>query len=414
MEGEQIDEPLLQREPLTRRSKTINLNSGPCPIPTEVITASIPSLLDFAQTGIGILEISHRSKEFDKIIKEATDDLRTILKVPSNFKILWMQGGGTGQFGAVCMNLMSWYKMKYNETKEDVEPLVADFCITGAWSSKSAQEAKRLGFKVNVVCSGESNGFSTIPPTDEWRFSSPDDAQKPPAFVYMCDNETIQGLEYSPSFPFDKLPYSTKEVPLVSDMSSNILTRKIDWSKFGIIFAGAQKNIGPTGVTVVFVREDLIVNPDAAVAHGAQPIPSAMSYHLHSRTQSLHNTPPVFSIYICGLFLKHVLAKGGLEYYEQLCSQKFHKLYDVIDNSEGFYIPTIKKGEQRSRLNICFTIKGGGRRERRVGLKQIKGHRDVGGIRISSYNAVTLEQIQVCCGFMVDFQRRELEIEKYA
>lgn len=258
MDSEFSDEPLLQREPLTRRSKTINLNSGPCPIPTSVIKESIPSLLDFAGTGIGILEISHRSKEFDAIINEATKDIRSVLKVPNNFKILWMQGGGTGQFGAVCMNLMSWYKMKYNSEKEDTEPLVADFLITGAWSSKCAGEATRMGYKVNVVCSGESSGYSSIPTPDTWQFSRPSEGSKPPAFVYICDNETIQGLEYSPSFPFDQLPYDPREVPLVADMSSNILTRKIDWSKFGLVFAGVQKNIGPTGVTLVVVREDLI------------------------------------------------------------------------------------------------------------------------------------------------------------
>jgi phosphoserine aminotransferase len=231
------------------RDKTINLAAGPSPIPTSVLERSASALLDYNQSGMGILEISHRGSDFTQIMKSLDQQFRDLLNIPSNYQVLWMQGGGTGQFAAVVVNLLAWFRIKH---EGKVEP-VLDYLITGSWSKKAAEEARMMGAKVNVVCDGSLNKFASIPEKTTWKFSESTETSKP-AFTYFCDNETVDGLEFE-NFPFEVLD---PQVPLVADMSSNILSRKVDVSKYGLIYAGAQKNMGPAGVTVVIIRKDLI------------------------------------------------------------------------------------------------------------------------------------------------------------
>ncbi|KFM80609.1 Phosphoserine aminotransferase, partial [Stegodyphus mimosarum] len=347
--------------------KVLNFAPGPAKVPEEVLQQAHSEFLNYNNEGLSVVELTHRSPTFAKINDEAEATLRTLLEIPSNYKVLFLQGGGTGQFSAVPLNLIS--------NSDDV----ADYIVTGAWSSKAAKEAEKY-CKVNRVLP-KTDVYTGIPDRSEWKLSS--NAR----YVYYCANETIHGVE------FDFVP-ETNGVPLVCDMSSNILTRPIDVSKFGIIFAGAQKNAGIAGVTFVIVRDDLIGN--------ALPIcPTVFDYKINADHKSLYNTPPTFSVYVLGLVFKWVLANGGVSAMDDHSSEKSNLIYDVLDSSEGFYHSVIKK-ESRSRMNIPFRIGGpGGNDElekkfldlaKAHNMLSLKGHRSVGGIRISLFNAVTLDE----------------------
>lgn len=403
------------------RAQTINLGAGPCTLPTNVLETAARGLLDYNETGIGLVELSHRSKDFQALNSEAQNRLRTLLKVPDRFEILFMQGGGLQQFSCVVLNLINQFRLQ-NRTSPD-EVVTGGYVITGSWSAKAADESVRLGCPAHTLIdsrkfSSDGKSFTSIPPTDQWTFDlPPNSAQRVPAFVYYCDNETVNGVEFgNQGFDVAGLPPSYDSVPIVADMSSNILSRRISsalWDRLGLVFAGAQKNMGPSGLTTVIVRKDLLVNLDEAVPFGGFRVPAMLSYKNMADHQSLYNTPPMFSIYVCNLVFEDLISRGGVEMVEKVNSQKATAVYKIIDKSQGFYMNPIEAGA-RSRMNVIFTCSGGTSVEERFiaaahneGIKQIKGHRSIGGIRTSLYNAVTMEQVEVLCRFMLNFMKTE-------
>lgn len=406
-----------------KRANTINLGAGPSCLPAAVLAEASAGLIDYDNSGMGVTEISHRSKAFDSLLKESGANFRRLLEIPDNYAVLWMQGGGLTQFSATAQNLEAWYRIKNEFTKPKIP---AAYLVTGGWSSKAAAEAKRLGLEVSVVAdsrklSSDAKTFGAIP-SEPANFNWPAEDQDKPAFIYYCANETVNGVEMPPP----AVPEHLKDVPLVSDMSSNILSRPIPWSSnnFGIVYAGAQKNIGPSGVTLVIVRKDLLVDMDQAVPLGGPRASAMISYKNHADNDSCYNTPPMFPIYISGLVFQHLLATGGVAAMEQTNIQKAQLIYNVIDASNGFYIAK-SAPNCRSRMNIVFVLKGGESQEAQFvkaaeqdGFKQVKGHRfalqhlnqrlnteswshrSVGGIRTSLYNAITLEQTQKLADFV--------------
>lgn len=361
--------------------KVITFSAGPSKLPGIVLERVQKELLDYDGSGISVMEMSHRSPAFTKIIHETESDIRELLSIPDNYKVLFMQGGGTGQFAAVPMNLINHKSHKK-----------ADYFVTGTWSNKAFVEAQKYG-EIKLVFPKEKN-FTAIPEESKWNLDS--DA----SYVYYCGNETIHGIE------FDFVP-ETNGVPLVCDMSSNFLSKKIDVSKFGLIYAGAQKNYGPSGLTTVIVREDLL---NCAI----QECPSILNYKVMSDNGSLYNTPPCFNIYVSGLIFKWLKELGGLEEIGNRNTRKANSLYKCIDDSEGFYLGAIKK-ESRSKMNVSFRIFKQGINEqleskfiaeaKDVGLIQLKGHRSVGGLRISLYNAISEGDAARMLDFMKDFQK---------
>ncbi|RIA97087.1 pyridoxal phosphate-dependent transferase [Glomus cerebriforme] len=384
------------------RPRVYNFGAGPAALPLDVLEKAQREFLNYENTGMSVMEISHRSKTFEILLNNTKQDLKTLLQVPDNYKILFMQGGGCTQFSAIVYNLLEVKKQQLPEGEEFNPPL--DYFITGSWSAKAADEAKRLYNNVNVVIDvKKSNGnFGSIPPKEEWKLSG-----SKAAFVYYCDNETINGVE----FPF--IPDIDPSVPLVCDMSSNILSRKFDVSKFGVIYAGAQKNIGPAGVTIVIVRDDLLVKPKSINDQdkGVPVTPTMLNYKIFADNNSLYNTPPMFSIYISGLVFEWLLNQiGGVGAMEEINKQKCTKVYDLIDKSK-IYRSLVDK-PVRSRMNAPFRIVPeklekeflAGAEE--LKMVQLKGHRSVGGIRISMYNSVTLEAIDFLINYMIEFEKK--------
>ncbi|KAJ8733398.1 hypothetical protein PYW08_001696 [Mythimna loreyi] len=360
-------------------AKIHNFGAGPAKMPEEVYEIIRKELTNFDNSGISLLETSHRTKGYMQLNLEVQNVVRRLLDVPANYKIIFMAGGGTGEFAAVPLNLIS-------------RTGTADYVVTGDWSAKAAKEAKKYG-KVNLV----------LPPTDRY-VDIPDQSKwnlDPNAsYVHICSNETIHGVE------FDFIP-DTKGVPLVADMSSNIMSKKVDVSKFGVIYAGAQKNIGTAGVALVIVREDLL--------NQALPIcPSLLDWTANAKAESILNTPPMFAIYVMGRVLQWVERNGGVEGMAQLASQKANLIYGTVEQSNGFYsIPVAKNA--RSKMNVPFRIgsppnddlekeflKGA----EALGLIQLKGHRSVGGIRASIYNAVTVAEVETLTKYMKEFQNK--------
>ncbi|KAJ8295496.1 Phosphoserine aminotransferase 2, chloroplastic [Rhodotorula toruloides] len=405
---------------LAERANTINMNAGPSPLPDAALLTAAASLLSYPETpGMGIAEISHRSPAFDNVVVKANDDLRKLLEIPSNYRILWMQGGGLTQFAATALNLLAWYRIK-NQLKPEDE-VDAWYAVTGSWSKKAAEEGARVGVNAKKVFDGKKYGggkFKGIPPASEWEIPQLEENGRKPAFVYYCDNETVDGIEFGgvgseTAFPFDKFD---PEVPVAADMSSNFLSRPVDVSKYGIIYAGAQKNLGPAGVTLVIIREDLIVDLDEAVKYGGARVPSMLSYKNMADTNSMYNTPPTFTIYVCSLVLRSLLASPPLPLsspdarplspLSDFADQKSSLIYAELDDGSGFYVGTADKAV-RSRMNPTFRLKGGEELEKKFvkaasdkGIKGVNGHRSVGGIRTSIYNAVTLEQVKTLVAFM--------------
>ncbi|XP_058491133.1 phosphoserine aminotransferase [Solea solea] len=364
------------------QKRTIHFGAGPAKLPQSVLLQAQKELLDYSGMGISVLEMGHRSSNFDNIMDKSVSLLRELLNIPANYKVLFLQGGGSGQFSAVPLNLIG--------LKEDK---CADYLVTGTWSAKAAKEAEKYG-KVNIV-HPKLDSYTKIPDPSSWTLNPS------ASYVYYCCNETVHGVEYN-------FTPETSGVVLVSDMSSNFLSRPVDVSKFGLIYAGAQKNIGCAGVTVVIVREDLL-------GHALKECPVILDYKVQADMNSLYNTPPCFSIYIMSLVLEWIKSNGGSAAMETLNKQKSSMIYDIINASNGFYVCPVEEA-CRSRMNAPFRVgkKGGddalekeflnGASER--GMISLKGHRSVGGIRASLYNAVTLEDTESLAVYMKEFLKQ--------
>ncbi|XP_020581856.1 phosphoserine aminotransferase 2, chloroplastic-like [Phalaenopsis equestris] len=356
-----------------------NFAAGPATLPESVILKAQSELYNYRGSGMSIMEMSHRGKEFDAVIKKAESDLRRLLSISDEFAVLFLQGGATTQFSAVPLNLC----------KPD-DP--ADYIITGSWSDKAYKEAQKF-CKPSIVWSGKSEKYTKIPSFDEI-------GQNPDAkYLHICGNETIHGVEYK-DYPEPKNMNSI----LVADMSSNFCSKPVDVSKFGLIYAGAQKNVGPSGVTIVIVRRDLLGD--------AQPItPVMLDYKIHADNASLYNTPPCFAVYICALVFEDLLDQGGLQAVEEKNIKKASILYDTIDGSGGFYVCPVEKSV-KSLMNVPFTLPNSDLEKKFIaeaaeeGMIQLKGHRSVGGVRASIYNAMPLAGVEKLVAFMKDFQAR--------
>lgn len=358
--------------------RVFNFSAGPAALPEEVLSQAADEMLDWHGSGMSVMEMSHRGREYMSIHEAALADLRELLAVPDNYRILFLQGGGLAENAIVPMNLLGTRK-------------TADFVITGAWSQKSFKEAAKYGTPHLAASGRTAAGFTRAPARSEWQLS--DD----PAYVHLCTNETIDGVE---TFEIPDLG----EIPLVADVSSHILSRPFDIAKYGVLFGGAQKNIGMAGVTVVIAREDLLER--------ALPIcPSAFEWRTVAANNSLYNTPPTYAIYIAGLVFKWLKAQGGLPAIEARNIEKAKLLYDTIDAS-GFYTNKVERSA-RSRMNVPFFLADETRNEdflagaKARGLVQLKGHKSVGGMRASIYNAVPLEGVQALVDYMTDFERQQ-------
>ncbi|KAG0705944.1 pyridoxal phosphate-dependent transferase [Suillus ampliporus] len=394
-------------------SRAINFGAGPSALPASVLEEATKGLLNFNGTGIGIAEISHRSKEFTTYLQGVEHNIRKLLAVPPTHSILFTQGGGSTQFSAVVLNMLARHRLIYPELKD--EDRVLDYVVTGSWSKKAAEEARRMGGTVKIAAdsrksSKDQTSFDNIPTADAYSFS------KDQALIYYCANETVDGVEFSPdetspaSFPFHLLPKDAL-LPLVGDHSSSFMSRPIPHlSDHAIVYAGAQKNIGPAGLTILIVRNDCIVDVDAAARLGAIPVPICLSYKTLADHNSLYNTPPVLSIYVTGLVLEHMVQLGGLDYYGGLTNRKSKKLYDVLKDGEtkGVFKGKVKEGSG-SQMNVVFDVLGEGLFAKFIAgaeersMKGLKGHRSVGGVRVSIYNAVTEEETDQLIAYMKQF-----------
>ncbi len=360
-------------------TRKYNFSAGPAMIPQEVLDQAQAEMDDWHGSGMSVMEMSHRGKEYMSIAAEAEADLRDVMSIPDNYKVLFLQGGASSQFTAIPLNLL--------RGKDS-----ADYVNTGAWSKKAIAEANRY-CSVNVAFSSENNNFSSIAPYESW------DTNPDAAYLHYTPNETIGGLE----FPFIPAVDAEGDIPLVADMSSTILSRPLDVSKFGMIYAGAQKNIGPAGLTIVIIREDLI-------GDAMDITPAMMNYEIQAKGGSMYNTPPTYAWYLAGLVFKWLKGKGGLEGIGEINKRKADKLYAAIDASEFYKNPVDK--EFRSWMNIPFTLANseldgeflGEAAER--GLITLKGHRSVGGMRASIYNAMPEEGIDKLIELMQDFEKK--------
>ncbi|MBE6591452.1 MAG: 3-phosphoserine/phosphohydroxythreonine transaminase [Ruminococcaceae bacterium] len=358
-------------------ARVFNFSAGPSSLPLEVLEKAGSEITDCNSSGMSVMEMSHRSKPFEKIIGECEETFRRLMNIPENYKVLFLQGGASTQFAAVPLNLMRTGK--------------ADYIVSGQFSGKAQKEAAKYG-DARIVASSKEANFTYVPRVER------DEFRKDADYVHICFNNTIYGTK------FDYIP-DTGDVPLVADMSSCIISEPVDVTKFGLIYAGAQKNMGPSGLTVVIVREDLIGY--------ANPItPTMLDYKVMAENGSMYNTPPCYSIYIAGLVYKWVEGLGGLEAMAELNKKKAAVLYDYLDSSKLFK-PTAKK-ENRSMMNVCF-VTGNEDLDKEFcaqasanGLMNVKGHRSVGGMRASIYNAMPMEGVEKLVAFMKDFEKNNV------
>lgn len=355
-------------------SRIYNFSAGPAVLPEEVLKEAAEEMLDYRGCGMSVMEMSHRSKVYETIIKEAEADLRELMNIPDNYKVLFLQGGASQQFAAIPMNLM---KNK-----------VADYIVTGQWAKRAFQEAQIYG-KANKIASSEDETFSYIPDCSDLPVSQDAD------YVYICENNTIYGTK------FKTLP-NTKGKTLVADVSSCFLSEPVDVTKYGLLYGGVQKNIGPAGVVIVIIREDLITEDTLPGT------PTMLKYKTHADAQSLYNTPPAYGIYICGKVFKWLKKMGGLETMKQRNEEKAKILYDFLDESQLFK-GTVRK-EDRSLMNVPF-VTGSDQLDAKfvkeakaAGLENLKGHRSVGGMRASIYNAMPKEGVEALVAFMKKFE----------
>ncbi len=359
-------------------SRVYNFSAGPAVLPEEVLKEAAEEMLDYKGTGMSVMEMSHRSKAFETIINEAEADLRELMNIPDNYKVLFLQGGAHLQFSMVPMNLM--------------KNGVADYIITGQWAKKAWKEAQKYG-KANVIASSEDKTFSYIPDCSDLPID--DDAD----YVYICENNTIYGTK------FKTLP-NTKGKTLVADVSSCFLSEPVDVTKYGVIYGGVQKNIGPAGVVIVIIREDLITED---VLPGT---PTMCQYKTHADAKSLYNTPPCYGIYICGKVFKWLKAKGGLAAMKEINEKKAKILYDYLDQSKLFKGTVVK--EDRSLMNVPFVTGDADldalfvKEATAAGFVNLKGHRTVGGMRASIYNAMPIEGVEKLVEFMKKFEEAHL------
>ncbi len=358
-------------------ARVYNFSAGPAALPEEVLRQAQGEMLDWHGSGMSVMEMSHRGKEFMSIATEAEVDLRELMGIPDNYKVLFLQGGASSQFAMIPMNLIG-------RTGE------ADYLRTGSWSKKAIAEARRFG-EITVSVDSEQDGkFTSAPSADGFSVSAE------AAYVHYTPNETIEGVE----FPY--IP-DTGEVPLVADMSSTILSRPLDVSRYGLIYAGAQKNIGPAGLTIVIVRDDLIGGP-------LDGTPAMFNYATHADAGSMYNTPPTYGWYLAGMVFKWLKAKGGLAGMSEINQRKAAKLYDAIDASSFYANPVATAC--RSWMNVPFTLADASldaeflRQAGEAGLKTLKGHRSVGGMRASIYNAMPESGVDALVEFMIEFERK--------
>lgn len=355
--------------------RVFNFSPGPAVLPQPVLEQAQTEMLDWHGSGMSVMEMSHRGKEFVGIAAQAEADLRNLLAIPANYRVLFLQGGATAQFAMVPMNLLCGKKS-------------ADYIHTGEWAKKAIGEAKKF-CSVNVAASSEDRNFSYVPKPSVWKLNA--DA----AYVHITSNETIGGIEYH------WIP-DTAGVPLVADMSSHILSRPFDVSRYGVIYAGAQKNIGPAGLTIVIVREDLI-------GRALPGTPAILDYKVQADNESMYNTPPTYSLYIAGLVFQWLEKNGGLVAMQKTNMEKARLIYDVLDGSSFYSSPVAK--EDRSIMNIPFRLKSESMDEEFLkqakarGMIQLKGHRSVGGMRASIYNAMPIEGVRALVEFMREFQK---------
>ena len=356
-----------------------NFNAGPAALPLAVLEKAQAELLNYHGLGLSILEMSHRSTAFDDLMTQVDEDMRQLMGIPNNYKILFLQGGASLQFDMLSLNLLP-------------KQGSADYLVNGVWGKKAAQEARKLG-NVRVAASSENTNFDRLPNLSQTEF----DPQA--AYLHFTSNETIQGNQWAEE------PKTPPGVPLVCDMSSDILSRPIEISKYGLIYAGAQKNAGPSGVTLVIIRDDLLERIP-------QNLPAMLDYRLLAEKGSLYNTPPSFSIYMLGLVLKWLLGLGGLKEIAKLNTKKADLIYQAIDQSDGFYRGYVQP-ECRSLMNVTFRLASTELENAFVeaaakeGLIGLKGHRSVGGLRASIYNACPVEAVEALVEFMADFHCRQ-------
>ena len=355
--------------------RVFNFSAGPAVLPEEVLRRAAEEMLDWHASGMSVMEMSHRGKEFIGIAHKAESDLRSLLAIPGNYKVLFLQGGAIAENALVPMNLLRGRA-------------AADYVNTGEWSTKSIREARKYT-TVGIAASSEDRKFTYVPPQASWTLTSG------AAYVHVCTNETIGGVEYH-------WTPDTGDVPLVADMSSHLLSRAVDVARYGVIYGGAQKNMGPAGLTVVIVRDDLL---DRAL-----PItPSAFHWKAQAEADSMLNTPPTYAIYIAGLVFEWALAQGGIAALEARNVAKAAVLYDYLDRS-AFYVNPVQK-EDRSRMNVPFRLRDASLDEAFLkgaearGMVQLKGHRSVGGMRASIYNAMPIEGVRALVDYMADFER---------
>lgn len=355
-------------------------------------------MLNFDNSGMSVMELSHRSKTFGKILNGTKDKLKTLMDIPDNYEILFMQGGATTQFAAVFYNLVAAKQAKDGNTDE----VFVDYLVSGAWSSKAAQEADRLAknehskITVNRVTDSKQHfgRYGSVAPSDTWRFSDPAKT----AYVYYCDNETVHGVE------FPDVPKVDPRVPLVADVSSNFLSRPLDVSKYGVIYGGAQKNLGPAGVSIVIIRKDLLADLDVGPVR-----PLMLDFKTMADNESMYNTPPTFAIYMVGLVLEWLLEQGGLAQIEQRNKAKAKKLYDAIDTSRLYTCPV--DPSCRSRMNVVFRLTSEALEAEflagvsELNMVQLKGHRSVGGIRASIYNSMPEQDVDRLIAYMESFEQ---------
>jgi len=359
-----------------------NFSAGPAVMPKAVLQQAQAELRDWHGSGMSVMEMSHRGKEYIGIQAQAEAGVRELLDIPANYKVLFLQGGAHLQFSMIPLNLLRG-------------KLSADYVNTGEWSKKAIGEAKKF-CHVNVAANNADKNCTYVPAFDAWKLD------KDAAYVHYTPNETIGGVEFNWVPPVESMP---GKVPLVADMSSNILSRPVDVSKFGLIYAGAQKNIGPAGLTLVIVREDL-------VGHAPAGLPTMLDYKTHVDNESMYNTPPTFAIYMAGLVFQWLKKNGGIAAMEKTNIAKAKLLYDAIDASNGFYNCPVNKTD-RSRMNVPFTLKDANldndflKQADARGMLQLKGHRSVGGMRASIYNAMPVEGVKALVDYMNEFARKQ-------
>jgi len=358
--------------------RAYNFNPGPAMLPLEVLKTAQEELLNYRGLGMSVMEISHRSREFEEIIFSAEALMLEIMGLSSGYRVLFLQGGASLQFAMLPLNYLR-------------PGTVADYIVTGSFASKSLKEAQKIG-KTNIAATTEENNFSSIPAQEEIKLSDS------PAYLHITTNNTIYGTQW-------KYIPSCGDIPLVADMSSDILSRELEMNRFSLVYAGAQKNLGPAGVTVVIIREDFLEK-------ASDNIPAILSYKTHAEARSLYNTPPTFAVYIVRLVLQWIIEKGGLKAVEEANKKKAALIYEVIDESGGFYRGHAVK-KDRSDMNVTFRLPNENLEKSfldeaaKEGLVGLKGHRSVGGIRASLYNAMPLKGAELLAAFMKDFMHKK-------